>query len=297
MRPTEGAARGAGPIHRAAAVLAEVLAGLGVEEDGPPAPEAVKACCARAYGVDLVGLFLGESYHPGGLALTRRLGEVLGLRPGERVLDVASGIGTTALLLAAEYGVEVVGVDLGEAQVARARSRAEAAGVGDRVRFEVGDAEGLAAEDASFDAVVCECAFCTFPAKETAASELARVTRPGGRVGIADVWLEPGHLDPALAGLAGWVACVADARPVSDYRRLLADAGLEVSVCEGHDDALAETIDRVEARIRALRMLRLPVLSSLNFDRGTDLARRAARMVADGQGGYMVLVATRPVVP
>ena len=56
---------------------------------------------------------------------------------------------------------------------------------------------------ASFDAVVCECAFCTFPDKPTAAAEFARVLRPGGRVGITDVTLDPARLDDELRTLAG----------------------------------------------------------------------------------------------
>ncbi|HKA05325.1 MAG TPA: hypothetical protein VKD67_13390, partial [Acidimicrobiales bacterium] len=62
--------------------------------------EAVKACCAAAYSLDVVALLLGDSYHPGGRTLTRRLADAMDLRPGDRVLDVAAGIGTTALLLA-----------------------------------------------------------------------------------------------------------------------------------------------------------------------------------------------------
>jgi hypothetical protein len=45
-------------------------------------PEQIKSCCAAAYGQDAVALVLGESYHPGGLALTRRLADSLGLRTG-----------------------------------------------------------------------------------------------------------------------------------------------------------------------------------------------------------------------
>ena len=55
-----------------------------------------------------------------------------------------------------------------------------------KVRF-LGDAERLPLPDNTFDALVCECAFCTFPDKATAAAEFARVLRPGGRVGITDV--------------------------------------------------------------------------------------------------------------
>ncbi|HEX9530119.1 MAG TPA: hypothetical protein VF954_03205, partial [Acidimicrobiales bacterium] len=84
----------------------------------------MKACCAAGYQSDAVALILGESYHPGGTALTRRLAQALGLRPGERIADVASGPGTTALLLAAEFGVDVDGIDLAAASVAAANARA-----------------------------------------------------------------------------------------------------------------------------------------------------------------------------
>ncbi|HWN63045.1 MAG TPA: methyltransferase domain-containing protein, partial [Streptosporangiaceae bacterium] len=130
----------------------------------------IKACCAAAYGQDAVALLLGESYHPGGLALTRRLAQALGLRPGRHVIDVASGPGTTARLLAAEFGATVDGVDLGQPAVERARSAAEAAGLPSAVRFCVGDAECLPLAGGLADAVVCECAFCTFPDKAAAAA-------------------------------------------------------------------------------------------------------------------------------
>lgn len=47
---------------------------------------------------------------------------------------------------------------------------------------------------------------------------LGDIYHPGGRVGITDVTIDPDRLDPELASLAGWVACVADARPVAEYR-------------------------------------------------------------------------------
>jgi SAM-dependent methyltransferase len=257
-------------------------------------PDTIKACCAAAYGFDLVGLFLGDSYHPGGADLTRRLADTLDLRPGERVLDVAAGIGTTALLLTTERSVEVVGVDLGDAQIARARARATDAGLDGRLRFEVGDAERLPVGDAGFDVVVCECAFCTFPDKATAAAELARVLRPGGRVGITDVWLDPTRLDPDLRGLAGRVACLADARPIDELHAIITRAGLVVSHVERHDRALADTIDRITTRLRALRLVDLPILRRYNLDRGIELARRAAAVVERGDAGYLLLTATKP---
>src|SRR5262249_2415436 len=159
-------------------------------------------------------------YHPGGAELTRHLARCLELCREDRVLDVASGVGTTAFLLADELGAGVVGVDLGDAQITKSRARARRLGLDGRVRFEVGDAERLPIDDASVDTVVCECALCTFPDKATALAEMARVLRPGGRVGITDVWLEPDRLDAGLRGLAGRIACLADARPLREMRRL-----------------------------------------------------------------------------
>jgi arsenite methyltransferase len=258
-------------------------------------PATVKACCATAYGLDLVGLFLGESYHPGGVELTRHLADTMGLHAGQRVLDVAAGIGTTAVLLADEYDVEVVGVDLGDSQVAKARARTRRhGGLGGRARFQVADAEQLPLDDASVDAVVCECAFCTFPSKDRAAAELARVLRPGGRLGITDVWLDPEQLDADLRGLAGRVACLADARPVAETTATLERAGLTVTHVERHDGALVDTIEQVETRLRALRLADLPLLRGLDLRRGIDLARRAVAIVERGHAGYMLLVATRP---
>src|SRR5206468_3038742 len=103
-----------------------------------PSAEELKLCCASAYQRDAVVLILGDSYHPGGLDLTRRLVRSLELRPGDRVLDVASGPGTTAFLLASEFGVEVDGVDLGDLTVAKANATAASEGLGDRARLHAG---------------------------------------------------------------------------------------------------------------------------------------------------------------
>jgi SAM-dependent methyltransferase len=258
-----------------------------------PDPAAVKACCAAAYGMDLAELLLGASYHPGGAELTRRVADALSLRERQRVLDVACGIGTTALLLAGERDVDVVGFDIGEAQVERARHRARAACLDSRTRFEVGDAEHLPVGDSIYDAAVCECAMCTFPDKAAAAAELTRAVRPGGRVGITDVWLERGRLDPDLATLAGRVACVADARPIPETCDLLESAGLIIDLVERHDDALLRMIEQVETRLRAARIANLPALRPFNLRRGIELTRRAADVVSRGDAGYVLIVATK----
>ena len=106
------------------------------------------------------------------------------LVPGMSVLDVASGKGETAIFLAQHFGSEVVGIDFGLENVKQAAARANEAGVGHLVRFQQGDAEKLGFPNASFDAALCECAFCTFPDKQPAAAEFARVLAPRRESGI-----------------------------------------------------------------------------------------------------------------
>lgn len=259
-------------------------------------PAEIKACCAACYGNDAVALVLGESYHPGGLALTRRLAERLRLRSGQRVADIAAGPGATARLLAADYDVTVDGVDLGQTTMERARAVTADAGLAAKVRFHLGDAEQVPLPDNACDAVVCECAFCTFPDKPSAAAEFARILRPGGRVGITDVTLAEGGLPGELTTLAAWVACIADARPLGEYVAILDGAGLRTVHTEAHDAAIERMIDEIEARLRLLRMTAPARLADAGVDvdavlRYTTLAKQA---VTDGLIGYALLIAEKP---
>lgn len=256
----------------------------------------VKACCATGYSSDVVTLLLGSSYHPGGLALTRRLLDALHVQAGERLADVACGVGTTSLLAAQEYGAVVDGVDLSEANVKLAAGAAVATDLTDRAQFHHGDAEALPLADGGWDVVVCECALCTFPDKATAATEMARVLRPGGRVGISDMTADPAHLPSELRGIAAWVACIADARPAEEYRQLLIDAGLQVTALERHTRALERMIHQVGARLDLLRMIARPRLESLGVDFARvpavlDAARAAVR---DGTLDYVLIIAEKP---
>ena len=102
-------------IGRRAVTMRVAEDGQAVRASGAPltlAPQLIKACCADACSRHIVALLLGDSFHPGGAALTRRLADRLGLNSaGElrRVADIAAGPGATARLLASEYRVTVDG--------------------------------------------------------------------------------------------------------------------------------------------------------------------------------------------
>jgi len=107
--------------------------------------------------------------------------EALDVHSTERVLDVATGSGNAALA-AARRGCDVTGVDYVPALLERARRRADAEGL--PVEFVEGDAEALPFPGASFDVVSSVFGSMFAPDQEKTASELARVVKPGGRIGI-----------------------------------------------------------------------------------------------------------------
>jgi ubiquinone/menaquinone biosynthesis C-methylase UbiE len=113
---------------------------------------------------------------------------VAGVGPGQTVLDVATGTGNVALR-AAEAGAEVVGLDLTPELFDVARRRAEALGL--EVEWIEGDAEALPYGDGAFDRVLSVFGVQFAPRHEVAATELVRVCKPGGVVGLCN-WTPEG---------------------------------------------------------------------------------------------------------
>jgi SAM-dependent methyltransferase len=111
-------------------------------------------------------------------------------QPDEAALDVACGTGAVAERIA-RRAARVTGIDFAPTLVATARRRADAAGLD--IRYDVGDAEALPYEDASFDVVVSAFGHMFAPDHRAAAAELARVCRPGGRLGLA-CWTPEGGI-------------------------------------------------------------------------------------------------------
>jgi ubiquinone/menaquinone biosynthesis C-methylase UbiE len=260
-------------------------------------PGTIKSCCVALYESDWATLLLGDSYHPGKLQLTERLGNMLALQPGQRVLDVASGLGTSAIFLAERFGCQVVGVDFSEHIVEQANSKAADVGLSKLVHFEQGDAEGLPFEDSMFDAIICECAFCTFPSKDIAARQFWRVLRPGGRIGLSDL-TRSGPLPNELNNLMAWVACIADAQPIEEYVSLLTAAGFLMSQIEIHDEALAELIHEIRGKLLVAELManlnKLEFPEWIDFDEVGRLAQITADTVNQGKLGYVLLGGGKP---
>lgn len=259
--------------------------------------DTIKACCATLYQSDLARLLLGDTFHPGGEALTLHLGELLRLTRASYVLDVASGPGTSALHLARRFGCRVLGIDYGADNVQRANERARELGLTHLVTFQQGDAELLPCPDATFDALLCECAFCTFPRKTRAAAEFCRVLRPGGQLGLSDL-TRNSEVPLELQGLLAWIACIADALPIEHYTRILHEAGLSIERSERHDEALLDLVRDIQSKLLGAELLfklqKVAPPSTIDFTQAKALARAAAASIRSGQFGYLALLATKP---
>jgi len=175
---------------------------------------------------------VGLTKHIGGLEATEALIELCHIGKGSYILDVGSGVGVTPCFLAKRYGCQVVGVDISPRMVERSRERVTREKVADRIEFRVADAQDLPFKDDLFDAVITE-SVTAFPAdKQKAVNEYARVTKPGGFVGLNEsVWLKV----PPPPEVVAWAAqdLGANVQPLlSDaWAGLLETAGLtEITV-------------------------------------------------------------------
>ena len=140
-----------------------------------------------------------------------QLAEACDLRWDERVLDVAAGNGN-ASLAAARRGASVTSTDYVEALLDRGAARAAAEGL--EIEFRVADAEALPFADGTFDAVLSTFGVMFAPDHARSAAELARVSRPGGRIGLAN-WTPDGFIGEMFRTLGRHVPPPAGVQPPS----------------------------------------------------------------------------------
>jgi len=144
-------------------------------------------------------------------------------RPGERILDVATGTGITARGCA-RRGAHVTGIDIAAGLLDAARTLSD----GLAIDYQLGDAEALPCADASFDAVVSTFGVMFVAKPEAAARELARVCRPGGRLALA-TWTPDGAIAEMFSVMRPYMAAPPAVSPFAWGRRerleeLLGDA-------------------------------------------------------------------------
>lgn len=188
--------------------------------------EEIKDRVRTQFGASAAG-YVSSALHAAGEDL-RRLVELAELRGDERVLDVTTGGGHTALAFAPHIR-EVVASDLTPRMLEAARAFVRGRGVSN-VRFEQADAEAMPFADASFDVVTCRIAPHHFPAPRRFVGEVARVLVPGGRFLLDDnVAPEDPELDEFMNRFEKWRdPGHVRAYRVSEWQRWMEAAGLRV---------------------------------------------------------------------
>ncbi len=132
--------------------------------------------------------YLGASFYQiGGPKSTLKLARQCHIDKDSKVLDVGCGTGYNACLIAEEFGCTVVGVDISELSIEKARERAEKQGLTELVEFHVGDAYDLPFEYEGFDVVITEFVSQFLDLKQ-AFKEFTRVLKKGGYIGINEMY-------------------------------------------------------------------------------------------------------------
>jgi arsenite methyltransferase len=195
------------------------------------------------------------------------------LREGETVLDLGSGGGIDVILSAKRVGPTGIayGLDMTDDMLALARSNAQEAGVPNAI-FLRGLIEDVPLPSNSVDVVISNCVINLSVDKPAVFAELARVVKPGGRVGISDVVAEDSLTQDERAQRGSYVGCIAGALSRGEYEAALAGAGFEQvsvefthEVADGMHGAIVKAVKPADAGTRtevAERSLPLTAASS-----------------------------------
>jgi len=179
------------------------------------------------------------------------------LKAGETVLDLGCGGGLDVFLATKRVGADgyVIGVDMTEEMVRRARENASRYGYGN-VEFRVGEIENLPIEDESIDVIISNCVINLSPDKLTTYKEAYRVLKPNGRILISDLVTKGEIPEDIRQSFEAWAGCIAGALEKQEYLRTIREAGFRdvVIVTEhpfaepGIDSRLAGKIISIQVR-------------------------------------------------
>jgi arsenite methyltransferase len=202
--------------------------------------------------------YAGFTKHLGGSGATEELAALCHIGEGSYVLDVGCGAGATACFLVKEHQCRVVGVDILEGMIDRSNERAGRDGVQDSVEFRVADAQDLPFENDLFDAVITE-SVTAFPEdKQLAVKEYARVTKPGGYVGLNEsTWLKVPPPPEVVAWVSQDVGGTAKPLTAEDWVGLMENADLQEISATTHEISVKGETKAIFQRYGCMGMLRV----------------------------------------
>jgi ubiquinone/menaquinone biosynthesis C-methylase UbiE len=178
---------------------------------------------------------VGLTKHIGGMEATDALIDLCHITKDKSVLDVGCGVGVTPAYIARTVGCKVVGVDIKSKMVERSEERAQREGAADLTEFKVADAQDLPFEDNLFDAVITESVIVLAEDKHKAVGEFARVTKPGGYVGLNETaWIKFPPPPEVVAWASQEVGATIEPLTPEGWSELLEKAGLKQIVTKSY---------------------------------------------------------------
>lgn len=231
-----------------------------------------------------------EVLHPGGLEITGQLAQRCGIADGVSVLDVASGTGEGACFLAGAYGCHVTGLDVSSNMIEKSRRKAMEMGL--RVDFREGDAHHLPFADNTFDVVISECTICLLE-KEKAISEMVRVAKRGGRIGMHDICWKHG----APEGMKRRLAEIENERPetIEGWKDLFERAGLRSVSAEDRSFLLGDWTQKMKRQLGLSGQLSIFLRVARRWGlKGLKTVRESQKILESGHLGYCIIVGKKP---
>jgi sarcosine/dimethylglycine N-methyltransferase len=232
--------------------------------------------------------------HFGGIEANDSLATQAGIAHHQHVLDVCSGMGGPARYLAHRIGCRVVGLDFTESRHLGAQRLTKLVGLDQLVSFRHGNALDMPFEDASFDVVIGQEAWCHVPDKPRLIAECARVVKPGGVVAFTDILRRPTLSEAEMTRLADGMP-FPTLETLAGYAGLLEGCGCEVLVREDLSEEWARILLQRLAMYRGLRDETVRKFGEAHFRKWDETYAFFVGLYQEGKLGGGRFVARRTV--